>query len=182
MNTYKALSLFNQGRYEESKLIWEEILRFNQMSVMAHNGIGRCHLYLMEYEDAMEHFEVAGAGAYIQKLSGSKKPMATENLSTFFVIVVAIIVISIASKYLDRKWQIKSRIRNFFAKVRNVKLIDDLLFAFSFFRKPIDSFYELKVNRRGSTLAAAIIYAVFFIVFMISIVGKTLSISSRLLR
>lgn len=172
-NTYKALSLFNQGRYEESKLIWEEILRFNQMSVMAHNGIGRCHLYLMEYEDAMEHFEVAGnRGLYSEAFWEVRNQWLQKNLSTFFVIVVAIIVISIASKYLDRKWQIKSRIRNFFAKVRNVKLIDDLLFAFSFFRKPIDSFYELKVNRRGSTLAAAIIYAVFFIVFMISIVGK----------
>ena len=143
------------------------------MSVMAHNGIGRCHLYLMEYEDAMEHFEVAGnRGLYSEAFWEVRNQWLQKNLSTFFVIVVAIIVISIASKYLDRKWQIKSRIRNFFAKVRNVKLIDDLLFAFSFFRKPIDSFYELKVNRRGSTLAAAIIYAVFFIVFMISIVGK----------
>ncbi len=42
----------------------------------------------------------------------------------------------------------------------------------SFIKKPIDSFYELKTNRKGSTLGAVILFAIFFIVFMISIVGK----------
>ncbi len=172
-DTYEALALFNAGKYEESKAVWEEILRFNQMSVMAHNGIGKCHLYLMEYEDAMEHFEVAGNRAlYSEAFWEVRNAWLQKNLSYFFIIVVLLIIYSIAMKYIDRKWNVKHKIRTFFGKVRNVKLIDDLLFAFRFFKKPIDSFYELKTQRKGSALAAAIIYALFFIVFMISIVGK----------
>ena len=57
---YNALTLYTEGRYIEAIAEWEEVLKLNQLSVLAHNEIGR-NLYSEGfYEEAMEHFILSG--------------------------------------------------------------------------------------------------------------------------
>ncbi|MDR2731105.1 MAG: hypothetical protein LBB81_09455, partial [Treponema sp.] len=55
---YHAQRLFNEGHYTEAGKEWNNVLRFNQMSVLAHNGLGKSYLYQEEYEKARYEFFV----------------------------------------------------------------------------------------------------------------------------
>ncbi|MDF2484383.1 MAG: integral rane protein, partial [Herbinix sp.] len=54
---YGAMGLYEQGMYEEALLKWSEVLKLNQMSVLAHNGVGKAYLHAEYYDEAMEHFK-----------------------------------------------------------------------------------------------------------------------------
>ncbi|MDP3130014.1 MAG: hypothetical protein Q8N15_01635, partial [Bacillota bacterium] len=57
---YQAIALYDETRYEEAVELWKAVLRLNQMSMLAHNGIAKNYLQLEEYALAAEHFEIAG--------------------------------------------------------------------------------------------------------------------------
>lgn len=57
---YKALQEYENGDYTDALKDWNYVLRLNQMSVLAHNGVAKAYYNDEEYDKAMEHFEIAG--------------------------------------------------------------------------------------------------------------------------
>ena len=60
---YDAMGLYEKGEYQASLLQWNRVLRLNQMSVLAHNGIAKAHFHNEDYEQSIGHFRVAGSRA-----------------------------------------------------------------------------------------------------------------------
>jgi len=46
---YEAIGDYNETRYDESIAIWKEVLNLNQLSILAHNGVGKNYLQTEEY-------------------------------------------------------------------------------------------------------------------------------------
>ena len=61
---YNALNQYEAGNYDEAMAQWNEVLKRNQMSVLAHDGAGKAYLHTEEYEEALEHFRVANDKTY----------------------------------------------------------------------------------------------------------------------
>ncbi|ERJ11601.1 YIP1 family protein [Haloplasma contractile] len=170
---YEALRIYKDGRYEEAVEIWDGVLRLNQMSVLAHNNIGKNYLYQQEYEQAMEHFEIAGNRPFYSEAYWEVRNIWLQN--NLKIIIILTVVIAIVLKLLqifDKKYQILDVPKSVFRKVYHVKVIKDFLYMFRVMRHPIDSYYELKKGRKGSTLAATLILIVFFVIFMWYTIGK----------
>jgi len=55
----QAVSLYNEGLYEEAIVPWQEVLKRNANSEMAYNGLGKAYLKLKDYDKAMEYFTLA---------------------------------------------------------------------------------------------------------------------------
>jgi hypothetical protein len=170
---YSAIDLFNQGEYEKATAFWDQVLRLNQMSVLAHNGIAMNYMYTQQYEKAMFHFELAGNRFYYsQAFWEVRNEWLQANLGTVLSGLIGLFVLlSITRKY-RRKHDLFKPIKDFFKKVANIDLIKEVLFIFDFFKHPIDSFYDLKTNRKGSMRGALIIYGLFFSIFLWSMLGK----------
>lgn len=166
---YEAMGLYEQGLYEESLVKWNEVLRLNQMSVLAHNGVGKAYFHAGQYEEAMEHFKVAGNRSYYSEAFWEVRNTKIQRVLPYvFILVVLWIAAAKIISVLDRKHhRIRSAKERAAQKLSGVPVLRDLQFAAKVSRSPSNMYYEVRRHRKGSVLGATAIYAVFFIIYML---------------
>lgn len=170
---YNALEAFKLGKYNEAEALWLDVLSQNQMLKLAHEGIGKVYLYTERYEEAMKHLEIADDKFfYSQAYWEVRNSWLQVNLAAILIGLFILLVLVQVLKRLDRKYDIFNFYRRLKKRIRQVKIIDDLLFIFEFFKHPLDSFYDLKIGARGSYLSATILYVMFFVVYLHSNFGR----------
>jgi tetratricopeptide (TPR) repeat protein len=86
----EAISLHNQGRFEEASEIWREVLVLNTNYGIAYNGIGKYYLREKDYATAMEYFN---AGHDFYYYSKAYKGYRNEILKANFGYIVGAVVI-----------------------------------------------------------------------------------------
>ncbi len=164
---YNALTLYNNGKYEEAVESWEEVLKLNQLSVLAHNEIGRNLFSLGYFEESMEHFELSGNRfLYSEAYWEVRNVSIQHNLPGVLISIIFLAVSWIVVKQTNKRYNYLATPASYVHKVTSKRKVDDLLFTFSFFKHPLDGFYYLKKKQRGSYLAATVLFALFFIVYM----------------
>jgi sugar lactone lactonase YvrE len=165
---YNAMGLYEKGLYKESLVKWTEVLRLNQMSVLAHNGVGKANLRAEHYEEAMEHFVVAGNRAYYSDAYWEVRNMwIQKNLSYLIIFLVAVWLVLFTIKKFDKKKRAKKVLKLVGEKLLSLPILGDVMYAFKIPKHPIDRFYDIRVKRKGSAVAASIIYLLFFIIYML---------------
>lgn len=164
---YKALTFYQNGQYADAVESWEEVLKLNQLSVLAHNEIGR-NLYSQgDYEESMYHFELAGNRWQFSNAYWEVRNVAIQQgLPLFLLGVIGLTIVWYTVKLTNRKYGYLAKPQAFMRKVGQVKVIDDVLFTFAFVKHPLDSFYYLKRNQKGSYLGATILLLIFFGVYL----------------
>lgn len=101
MNVQNALEAYYKGRYDESRIYWEKVLKQNANMEWAYWGIGNALYRKDEYKEAMEEFAVVRRA---EPFSKAFKYHRKEVLEQYFGWIFAAIVISlIALKLLRRK-------------------------------------------------------------------------------
>jgi tetratricopeptide (TPR) repeat protein len=172
-NTYLALSLFNDGEYERSREVWAEVLRLNQMSSLAHSGMGNAFVFDFEYEKALHHFRVAGNRyMYSQSFWEIRNAWLQQYLGTFAAAIAGIFIGVSLFVRLDKKRRVKRAKAYLGAQIKRVPLLYDVLYAFHIARHPVDGFYYMKIKRAGSFTGATILYALLFASFLYYQAGK----------
>ncbi len=165
---YNALGLYEQGLYEESMEKWNEVLRLNQMSVLAHNGVGKAYFHSGHYEEAMEHFEVAGNRTFYSEAFWEVRNVAIQKVLPYaFVLVVVWLIAAKVISVLDKKKRIAGWKQSISEKISTVPVLKDFQYACKVCRSPMNRYYDIRRHRKGSVLGATVIYAVFFLVYML---------------
>ncbi|MHB8127722.1 MAG: YIP1 family protein [Mobilitalea sp.] len=165
---YNAMGLYEQGLYDESMDKWSEVLKLNQMSVLAHNGVGKAYLHSEHYEEAMEHFVVSGDREfYSQAYWEVRNTWIQSNLKYLVGILVFLWILSKLIKKFDKKRRVRGFKRALRDKLYKIPVLGDALFAFRIPMRPVDCYYEIRVKRKGSVAGATILYLSFFIVYML---------------
>ncbi|MBQ8202316.1 MAG: YIP1 family protein [Clostridia bacterium] len=164
---HQAFTLFQQGKYAESKAPWTEVLRMNSLFTYASTGLGEALYREGDYEEAMEAFR---NGGYRQGYSDAwweqRSNMLHTNMSTIIYVAVAVIVVWQIIKLLDRKTGILKPVRFVKQKITGVKLIDQVLYVFQMLRNPYDACYGIKREKRAGVLSAMIVLVIFFVEFV----------------
>lgn len=165
---YGAMNLYEEGLYEEAMVQWNEVLKLNQMSVLAHNGVGKAYLHAQDYEAALEHFEVANNKSYYSEAFWEvRNNWLQKNLGRLLLIIILVIVVYQVLKLIDKKnGRIDAGKKKAGAWINRTPIIKDIVYALRMPRHPINNYYEIRKNRQGSVAAATVIYALFFIDFM----------------
>ncbi len=170
---YEALDLYKKGKYDDAVEKWEEVLKLNQLSVIAHNEIGKNLFSRADYEQAMFHFELSGNRyMYSQAYWEVRNIDLQRNLPAFLLGLVLVLIGYYTVKLTNRKYQYLATPVAKIKKVGEIKVINDVLYMFAFIKHPLDSFYYLKRKQKGSYLGATIIYFIFFIVYMVFVTSK----------
>jgi tetratricopeptide (TPR) repeat protein len=173
LNTYRALELFNEGEYEQSRAVWAEVLRLNQMSSLAHSGMGQAFAFDFEFEQAMYHFRVAGNRyLYSQAYWEVRNVWLQQNLGWFTATVAVVFIALSLFARLDKKKRIKRAKKYIGDKIKSVPSLYNVLYGFYVSRHPVDGFYQIKTGRVGSFAGATVLYAVFFAAFLYYQAGK----------
>lgn len=170
---YEAINLYDGGHYEEAMVVWDEVLAMNQMSVVAHDGIGKAYMSEYEFEDAMEHFEVAGNHELYSEAFWELRNVWLQTYLPYFLIIVVVLYLMIAvSGKLDKTGKIRETKKKWKKKVLNSKGLGDTLYGFVTARHPMDGFYDIRVGQKGTMLGASVLYIILFVSYMLFMVGK----------
>jgi len=168
LKIYSAMGLYEKGLYEESMEKWSEVLRLNQMSVLAHNGVGKAYLHAERYEEAMEHFVVSGDRKFYSEAYWEvRNTWIQSNLKFIASILVFLWVLSKLIKKFDKKRRVRRLKKALADKLFAVPILGEVLFAFRIARHPMDRYYEIRVKRKGTVAGASILYLMFFITYML---------------
>ena len=166
---HEAFTLFQEGKYAESKAPWLEVLRMNSMFTYASTGLGEALYREDNYAEAMENFR---NGGYRQGYSDAwweeRSNWLHSNMSTIILVAVVVIAVWIAIKQLDRHFGILKPVRFVKEKILSLKLLDQVLYCFQMLKNPYDTCYGIQREKRASYLSAVIVLFVFFVFFVLN--------------
>ena len=151
----QALYHQNARLYDQAIDDWKEILMRNSNYDAAYIGIGQSLARSGKYEEALEYYKAAYDTA---NYSVAYKELRKEWMSRFFLLipVVIVIVCVLISKFLQHAAKINKAV-SVSGKKRTFK--DELYYVFHVMFHPMDGFWDLKHEKRGS-VKAALVYLV----------------------
>ncbi|MCL2092723.1 MAG: YIP1 family protein [Treponema sp.] len=168
LSIYRAQQLFNDGHYNEATREWTNVLRFNQMSVLAHNGLGKAWLYQEEFANAQYQFYVAGNREfYSQAFWETRNSWLLGNMSYILITFIAFFFTVFLIKHIDKKKRVKTAIARGIDAIMHAPYLNSVLVSFSVARHPLDTYYSLKRRERGCVPGATVNFLLFFAAYMI---------------
>lgn len=164
---YSALKLYESRDYEQSIELWNNVLKFNQMSVIAHDSIAKNYLQVEEYESAMIHFRLSGNRLlYSEAFWEVRNGWLKDYIAWIFYAIVAWVVIGLVARLVKKKWDYEKAVQAFVAPVGEIKIVSDLSYVARVMRQPNDSFYEIKRGHHGTWVSATILIVTTFFLFL----------------
>ena len=167
---HTALTLYNDGLYEESKPYWEEIQRQNTSFSLAHTALGSALSKEGKYDEALHEFELARDYAgYSQAYWEIRNAAIQSNLPLWLGIIVGAVILLVVLSKVYKKSPAFDGVKAGIAKFKSKKLVSELLFGFKIFKKPSDTFYGIKKQGKASYLSGIILLALFVLVYLVDI-------------
>lgn len=101
---HKAATLYSEGKYEEAKEPWEQVLSRDGGYWLAYYGLGKAELNAGNYDKAMEYFEYAEANeSYDKAYQYHREQVLSDNFTAIIVVLLVIIIAFIVWKILSKK-------------------------------------------------------------------------------
>lgn len=146
-----ASSLTNDGEYEKSKEIWQEVLAEDANCQAAYNGLAKAMLTTGEYKEALN---LAKKGNNTDLYGDAFVKVRAEFIENNFYLIVAIVVIIIVA--LVSFW--------IFKRKKNLVIIKDKSFfvAMGACIHPFAAYKNLKENKRKNIIIASVFVFLFF--------------------
>lgn len=164
---YSSMGLYELGHYEEALEKWNEVLKLNQMSILAHNGVGKAYLHSQYYREAMEHFKVSGDREFYSEAFWEVRNEWLQNSLPYIAVVIIVLwLVSTLIKKFDKKKRVRALKKSAANKLFQIPVLSDVLYGFKIPKHPVDRYYDIRVKRRGSVVGATILYVLFFIAYM----------------
>lgn len=156
---HQGVRLYMEGLYTEAKPYFEGVLDYNGSFIMAYQAIADSDFKEMNYQTALDNYRFAeDRSGYSQAYWELRNVRLQRWLGTALMAMAGLAVFSSVGGRLDRRYGWTQPLRRWWDRVKSIKLVDDFLFMFRFIKQPIDSFYYIKKNMRGSLRFAALIY------------------------
>lgn len=173
---HRASNTFRAGQYEESLSCWQEILRMNPATYMAHEGVASALFQLGRYQEAAVHARViSDRSLYSSCFWKLRSAWINEHIQSIVVICFGLMVVLIVLRQIRKKHDFLLPLKRAWAASKRKhpmlgRLIDDPLYQM---RHPIDGVYYLKIRQRGSFGAAAVLYIAAFAVYLLCRAGTS---------
>jgi sugar lactone lactonase YvrE len=176
---HKATSLYLDGKYVQSIHPWTEVLRLNSMLSLAHQGIGMAEFKQGEYQSALSEFRIAvDKNDYSNTYWELRRQWLMQHLSTAIGVLIGLLTLFYILRRLHRRFGFGQPVVDALTRVARVKLVAELLYVFRVMRHPVDGFYDLKVDRKGSLTSATVLLVLYFLADLCGIYGTNFLFSS----
>ena len=170
-NVHRALELYMSGKYEESKELWEEVLRYNSMFDLAHKGIGMAYYLERNYQGAMEKFKIANAKEqYSEAFWEARNIWLMNNITligvTCLLLIIAIVVVIKTNKKYRYLNKVTAPIKKFMERPK----VRSILIMFKYIRHPFDAVYYVRYDKRIKIYNALIVLVLILGIYLLSLV------------
>jgi DNA-binding beta-propeller fold protein YncE len=165
--THRAIEAYENGNFAGSFDLWADLLRYNGLSKIAQNGLGRSLFALRDYTAAREAFQFTfNRPDYSDAFWEIRNDWILGNIGTVFWGLIILYFILRAVRFYNKKTGNVTRFKEAMgAGIRKCEPLRDALYIKTVLRHPVDSYYDLKHGIRGSVLSATLVYAIAFAMF-----------------
>lgn len=164
---HSAIALYMDGRYDEAREAWEDVLKVNQLFDLAHRGLGQAYFKQNEYDLAFEEFKLArDRSGYSMVYWELRNAVLVEQIPLIMSLVFLGIVASLIIKPLERKTGIIRRMAKPLRTLASHPFVHEWLFMFHFLRHPLDGFDDIK-HRRGVSTRSTHVWVLLSVVLII---------------
>ena len=166
---HKAFTLFQDGKYAESKEPWAEVQRMNSLFTYANTGMGEALYREDEFAEALENFRNSG---YKQGYSDAYWELRSNwlhaNVGTILIALVALIAVTQIIKAVNRKTGFLNPVAQCRERIANTRFFSQTGWTFQMLKNPYDCCYGIKHEKRASCWSAVFILLVYFVLSVIS--------------
>ncbi len=165
-----GVRLYMEGFYSEAKPYFERVLNFNGSFIMAYQAIADAYYKERSFTNALENYKYAeDQSGYSQAFWELRNTVLQQYLTSGILWLVGLWVANGVFKRFERRYKWLDPLRKWLKDLLSKKLVDDFVFMFRFIKQPVDSFYYIKKNLRGSLRFAVIIYLWVIVVRVLSL-------------
>ena len=148
--------------------LWTEVLKRNSNFDSAYVGIGQAMYRNKDYANSLSYFE----SAYdTDNWSNSYKEIRKEWMSTYFLLLIAIIVGLILVVLFFFRWMAKIN-KKVATSGKKRTFGQELAYAFHLIFHPFDGFWDLKHEKRGSVRASIFFILITILTFYYQAIGQ----------
>ena len=167
---HDGVRLYMDGFYEEARPYFEDVLTHNGLVVMAYHAIANAEFMDGDYAGALAFFRYSGdRDGYSETFWEVRNAVLQRYLGgALGVLFGGWMVLGVFTR-LERRRQWLQPLRRWLEQARRIRLIDDFFFMFRFIKQPVDSFYYIKQNMRGSLLFAFLLYGWVLVIRVLSL-------------
>ncbi|MGL4798346.1 MAG: hypothetical protein ACRCWY_02960 [Cellulosilyticaceae bacterium] len=160
-NIFTALTLYKEGKYDESKAYWEGIVKVNRNSVVANESLGLLARKDQSYDKSMAYFEKAGdKDGYSDSLWEVREKILTKYLGLMLIALFVLYGLGIVYSSVIKKTKWMQKIQKKLDVFKERQLVGDFLKFKQVIKKPNHIFYRLKtrntISLKGATIIAVI--------------------------
>ena len=173
--THRAIYDLENGNYESSEENWQELLKLNGMSRLAHVGYGKSMLRQQRYSEALKHFKIANDRENYSECFWEIRNVLINKYIVWAVVIVFVLMLLYMAKNMI--WGRRKKYYNSYELKElptggPARFGADMRYAFSMLRHPVDAIYYLRTGKRGSVLSATALLTLGYLVYMADILGK----------
>lgn len=167
-----AVDLYNDGRYLDSKPLWEEILKQNTSFALAHSALGYALFKEGNNQAALDEFYIAkNYSGYSQVYWEIRNDVIQDYGSLWILLLIAFVLVIKVMKTAYQRVPLFAGVHDVVTKVKENKTVSELLFAKNMLRHPVDCCYGIQREGRASYVSAIIIFLLFIVVNLFSSFG-----------
>jgi len=156
---HRAMRLYLAGFYREAQPYFEQVLNFNGSFIMAYQGLADAYFKAGNYGAALTAYRYAEDRAgYSESFWELRNAVLQQYLGPFIIAITLAALGQSIMRRFERRYGWFEPLRAWMRQLRRRRLIDDAVFLLRFVRHPVDSFYYIKANQRGSLRFAFLIY------------------------
>lgn len=165
---HEAIDLYFDGKYGESLIPWQNVLKMNRLFDLANQGLGDAYFALQEYEEALTYYRLArDTRGYSNAYWEVRNQFLLANGNMLVLMVLAIALVFALRKLIPGFAWVQSQLTSLQEKTKTPKWISELRFPFQVFAKPVDGYDDIKRYGSFSNRSAWLYLIAFFATYLI---------------
>lgn len=145
-----AVKLHDKDDYENEAKKWQEIIKINANCEMAYIGMGKAYFRNAQFKKAMDYFKIANDKEDYSKAFQYYRRIVIEKYFPFIIPIFILLIILFRMLYVYlNKIENKTKSRQSF--------FSTLKYSFYVIFHPLDGFWDLKNEKRGSIKTALVL-------------------------
>lgn len=166
---HEAFTLFQDGKYAQSKEPWAQVQRMNSLFTYANTGMGEALYREGEFADALDNFRNSGnRQGYSDAYWELRSNWLHTHVGTILITLVALVAGWQILKSVNRKTGFLKPLSRAKDRVIHTKFFSQTGWAFRMLKNPYDCCYGIKHEKRAGYFSAVVILLLYFVLMVIS--------------
>lgn len=176
---HEAIGQYRNGEYGESERTLNQVLKLAGNMQMVYHYLGKVQMQLGEYGEAQESYRRGGeASGYSEAFWEVRTEYIGRGVRLALPVLFGAVLLKILWGRFRKKRKPSPVVFMDGRRAEERRFAENLKFAFSFFRAPADSFFEVKIGARGTLGTGICLYLLGFLAFGFYYAGRGFAFST----